>query len=55
MRRTTAEPGAAGLQASQDKAMANSPSHADAAADGTTEFAFKATFDPAASGHDSEN
>ena len=25
--------------------MANSPSHADAAADGTTEFAFKATFD----------
>ena len=32
-------------QASEEKAMANSPSHADAAADGTTEFAFKATFD----------
>ena len=35
----------AGLQASEEKTMANSPSHADAAADGTTEFAFKATFD----------
>ena len=31
------------LQASEEKAMANSSSHADAAADGTTEFAFKAT------------